>query len=311
MKNGSRIPRRHFLIGASSLGLALSRLPSASIGNQESEIKKWFDVIRANLLQLINEERAVEKCGPLTHDELASRVATEHAADMATRDFASHWGSNGLKPYMRYSFSGGHDATEENVSAADNTWSMKFADLVQDTNYLHVRLYQEEPPNDGHRRSILAPQHTHVGFGLAVDKLRLRLVEMFIAKYVQIETIRRNARPRDTLEFSGRLLNSTHLLNNVEVFYEPLPKPPELSWLRETRSYSLPNDSVVLLPRLVPPFMYADKRTGVIEVRPDGSFSFPLTLFRAEPGIYTVVCWVKRSRPEKAFPATEICVRAE
>jgi len=51
----------------------------------------------------------------------------------------------GLKPYHRYSFAGGYHATQENVSASDNTWSMRLADLKQDTSYLHVRLYQESP----------------------------------------------------------------------------------------------------------------------------------------------------------------------
>jgi hypothetical protein len=230
---------------------------------------------------------------------------------MSTRDFASHWGSNGLKPYMRYSFAGGWHATKENVSAADNTWSMRAADLIQDTNYLHVRLYQEKPPNDGHRQAILAPHNTHVGFGLAVEKLRLRLVELFVAKYIELNPITRKARPRETFQLSGRLLNSNYWLSNIEVFYEALPSPPDPEWLRQPRSYSLPNDSVVLAPKLAPPLTYADRRPGVIDVTPDGSFSAPVTLFKDQPGIYTIVCWIRRSRSEKAFPATEYCVRAE
>ena len=75
-------------------------------------------------------------------------------------EFASHWGRDGLKPYHRYSFAGGTDATQENVSAADNTWSNKLSDLKQDTSYLHLRLYQEQPPNDGHRKTSRAAAHT-------------------------------------------------------------------------------------------------------------------------------------------------------
>lgn len=312
MKAAPQIPRRSFLHAAGAgLGFLLAGFESLSSNQQDSEWQKKFDEIRANLLQLVNEERAVEKLNRLELDELACKVESEHAADMAKLDFASHWGSNGLKPYMRYSFAGGYHATQENVSAADNTWSMKFGDLIQDTSYLHVRLYQEQPPNDGHRKAILAPHHTHVGFGLAVDQLRLRLVELFVAKHVEVKFVRQIAKPKDIFTLSARLLRTDHILNSVEVFYEPLPRTPELSWLRSPRSYSLPSESVRLLPKLVPPFYYANKSAGVIDTFPDGRFNVPITLFHDEPGVYTIVCWVKHARNERAFPATEICVRAD
>jgi len=259
----------------------------------------------------VNEEREVEKLNALAIDDLATLVATKHAVDTAKGKFANHWGRDGLKPYQRYSFAGGVDATEENISAADNTWSSQAKDLTQDTAYLHVRLYGEKPPNDGHRKAILGPYHTHVGFGLALDDLRLRLVEMYVAKYVEILPVKRKARPGETFVFAGKLLDSNHVLHQVEVCYEPLPKAPELSWLLVPRPYSLPDDSVVLLPTLPKGVSYANKTKGNLKVGIDGSFSVPVTLFREKPGIYTIVCWIRRSPFEKAFPTTEVCVRAE
>ena len=167
---------------------------------QAADLKAMFEELRVNLLQLVNEERAVEKVPELKLDDLATRVATAHAEEMAKGEFVSHWGLTGLKPYQRYALAGGYHATEENVSAADNTWSNKFADLKQDTSYLHVRLYQERPPNDGHRKTILAPQHTHVGFGIALEKLRLRMVELFVSKYVEFTPLTADAKPRETIE---------------------------------------------------------------------------------------------------------------
>lgn len=305
------IARRVFLQSASApLGIALlDRVFPATPPTQDAERK--FEELRANLLEMVNEERTVANVPTLAMDELATQVATKHAVDMATGEFASHWGRDGLKPYQRYSFAGGTDATEENVSAADNTWSTKFADLKQDTAYLHVRLYQEKSPNDGHRKAILAPQHTHVGFGIAVEQLRLRLVELFVAKYVEVEPLNRTAKPREQIFFEGKMLRPGYLLNHVEVFYEPAPKPPDLTWLREPRSYSLPEQSRVLRPILTPPFTYADQRTGVVEIKPEGSFKAPIPLFSDRLGIYTIVAWIKRNRSEVAFPATEVCVRAE
>lgn len=306
----SAIPRRTFL---QSFGASFSLL---TLGHgfplsQSSELEKTFAEIRANLLEMVNEERAVAKLSPVAVDELAQRVATKHALDMANGEFASHWGRDGLKPYHRYSFAGGTHATQENVSAADNTWSTRLADLKQDTAYLHVRLYQETPPNDGHRRTILAPQHTHVGVGLALEHLRLRLVELFVANYIEVKPLDRVAKPGAQIVFAGRMLRPEYLFSQIEVFYEPLPKRPESSWLQEARSYSLPDESRVLRPKLPLPFVYADKKAGVVQVEMDGSFATPLTLFKEEPGIYTIVTWIKRQRGEKTFPATEVCIRAE
>lgn len=276
---------------------------------QTSDFERFAE-LRANLLEMVNEERAVAKVPLLAIDELATRVATNHAVEMATHEFASHWGRDGLKAYHRYSFAGGTAATQENVSAADNTWSSKMSDLKQDTSYLHLRLYQETPPNDGHRKAILAPQHTHVGFGIAVEKLRLRLVELFVAKYVEVKDITRVAKPGSQVMFAGKMLNRDYTLNNIEVFYEPLPKTPEMSWLQEPRSYGLPDESKVLRPKVMPPFIYTDRTRGDIDVEPDGSFSVPITLFNDKPGIYTIVTWIRRGSA-KAFPATEVCIQTD
>jgi uncharacterized protein YkwD len=299
--------RRTFLSAASfSVGAALlERIHSSPNQTQD------FAELRANLLEMVNEERAVEKLPPVAIDELATRVATQHAADMAAHEFVSHWGRDGLKPYHRYSFAGGTDATQENISAADNTWSNKSSDLKQDTSYLHLRLYQEKPPNDGHRKTILAPQLTHVGFGIAVEKLRLRLVELFVARYVAVKDVPRIAKPGDVVPFAAKLLRQDHSLNHVEVFYEPIPKAPELSWLNESRSYELPRESTVLRPKVAPPYTYLDRGTGEVEVNLDGSFSVPVRLSRNKPGIYTLVAWIKANRSGKSFPATEVCIRVE
>jgi uncharacterized protein YkwD len=301
--------RRNFLqAGLSFLGL--TTLERLNLGHLK-DTEKTFDDIRANLLQMINEERAIDKLRPVVLDEFATRVATQHAREMAVNDFASHWGMDGLKPYHRYSFAGGTDATQENVSAADNTWSMKAADLKQDTAYPQVRLYQEKPPNDGHRRTILAPQQTHLGIGLAVEKLRLRMVQLFVARYVEVKSPQRSAKVGDKISFVGKLLKSAYSLNSIEVHYEPMPVAPELDWLRQSGSYSLPAESQVLRPRIPLSYVYSDRKPGVIEVAPDGSFAAPVTFFKDKPGIYTIVCWVKKAEREKSFPATEVCVRVE
>ena len=56
--------------------------------------------------------------------------------------------------------------------------------------------------------------------------------------------------------------------------------------------------------------MYADRAAGVIEMSLSGRFSPPIRLTKSEPGIYTIVTWLRRGDEPKAFPATEVCIEA-
>jgi uncharacterized protein YkwD len=299
-----KVYRRDFLQSASTaLGVTLlDRFSSPD------DLEKKIDELRANILAMINEEREVEKVKPVALDDLATEVATKHAWDLIKGGFTSHWGRDGLKPYHRYSLAGGTEATAENVSSADSVGSTKLPDLKQDTSYLHLRLYQEKPPNDGHRQTILLPQHTHVGIGIVVQELRLRMVELFISRYVDVKPVVREAKPGAKVAFAGKI-RGNYRFNNIEVHYEPLPQPPDPEWLRASRSYALPKEIRQLRPKLPAPFIYMDGTSGVVEV--DGpNFSVPIKLYKNTPGIYTIVTWIRKSREEPAFPVTGVCVKA-
>ena len=169
---------------------------------------------------------------------------------MIQGDFLSHWGSDGRKPYHRYSFAGGTDAVQENVSSARSIQSVTAAGVARNLYDMHLSMVQEAPPNDGHRKTILFPQLTHVGFGIALQGHNLRLDELYLARYLEADQLPRQVKPKSTITLRGRILNPTHRLNGVDVFFEPPPTPPSIDWLREPRSYGLPKGYETLLPRL-------------------------------------------------------------
>jgi len=305
------VSRRIFLqIASPCLGLGVFQSIAGATHFQSSAISEsLLKELQATLLTMINEERSLEKVQPVVMDDLATRVAAGHALDMAKGNFVSHWGRDGRKAYQRYSFAGGIHATEETVSAASNTWSLKPADIAQDVAYLHVRMYEETPPNDGHRRTILAPQHTHVGIGIALTELRLRVVQLYVAKYVEVDHIEQRASPGATIELKGRLLPPGYTLHYIEVFFEPLPTPPQLAWLKTPRPYTLPQESVVLLPKLPIGMRYSEGGNGIVELE-GNSFRTPVTLFKTTPGIYTIACWIRAGETQRPFIATLICIQA-
>ena len=67
------------------------------------------------LLTLLNEEGRSYGLNALEIDPLACKIAAEHARDMATGHFISHWGRDDRKPYHRYSFAWSTNAVQENA----------------------------------------------------------------------------------------------------------------------------------------------------------------------------------------------------
>ena len=306
------VSRRGFLVAVPILGCSFSELfRSNTLAARPQLTDTIRDEIRGKLLELVNAERFQAGVNDLEFDDLAHRVATSHATDMATGDFISHWGSDGLKPYHRYSFAGGIHAIQENVASIDNFFSADWKDLTNDLITLHVRMHSEKPPRDGHRRTILSPQNTHVGFGFATNQRRLRLVELYVAKYLEVSGFKPRAERNEKFYLSGRLLNNQHSLQQIDIFYEPPPAARDEGSQARQGSYGMPDEYETLRPRLKGRWYYADGSKGVIDLEDNGRFSVPIKLFRAEPAIYTIVFWVKKRPGEKAFPAAQICIESE
>ena len=309
--NQNAITRRSFLKSSSSFALGLRAVARGQIPIERGQFSEIdIPAAREQLLTQVNAERVRAGLNLLELDDLACKVASEHARDMVTREFLSHWGSDGRKPYHRYSFAGGTDALRENVSSADNIQSLTRAGVLRDLYAMHQSMIDEVPPNDGHRKAILFPWQTHVGFGLAMKGRSLRLDELYLARYVQIDPIPRQVRINTRMLFKGKLLHLNHLLNGVEVYYEPLPSPPAIEWLRQLRSYGMPEVIDRLRPRLPDVLFYPDGGHGSIEIDSSNRFHVRVSLSK-EPGINTIMVWIKTGQTATAFPAAQICIRVE
>lgn len=304
--------RRAFLKGAAlsavalRVGAAMPRTAAAS-----ALAAPEFPAMANHLLNQVNIERAEVGLTPLKLDRLACTVAEKHAAEMARNGFLSHWGLDGCKPYHRYSFAGGSEAIQENAGALNSTTPIVPDEVPIHLMTMHRSMHDELPPNDGHRKTILNPINTHVGFGYADHGLCVRLCELYLARYVAIDPYAVTASPGDRFVLRGRLMEPGYSLEAIDVFYEPLPTPPDRAWLRIPRSYGLPDERESLLPKLGSTYFYKDGSKGSIELQGHGRFQVPLRLSRKEPGIYTAVVWIARSAKDEPFPATQVCVRAE
>ena len=64
------------------------------------------------MLELINQARAEAGAPPVVLGD--NHAAQLHAESGLANCFGSHWGIDGLKPYMRYSLAGGYQSNGEN-----------------------------------------------------------------------------------------------------------------------------------------------------------------------------------------------------
>ena len=306
-----QIDRRSFIKGAAPFALGLHAIVRAQVPLERGRFNEDdVRLAREQLLRMVNEERSQAGLNKLELDDLACNVAREHALDMAKGEFLSHWGSDGRKPYHRYSFAGGTDAVQENASSADNIQSLAPTGVLKDLHDMHLSMFNEKPPNDGHRRTILFPVHTHVGFGIALQGFHLRLAELYVAKYVRVDPIPQRVKPKQSVLFSGRVLNPENELAGVDVYYEPLPTPPQIEWLRVARSYGMPDERESFQPRLPAGLLYTDGTKGEIEMLAGRNFRVRVPLSRI-PGINTIMVWLSKGENGVPFPASQICVLVE
>jgi uncharacterized protein YkwD len=246
-----------------------------------------LDAAREYLLAIVNRDRKAEGLAPVVIDETANRAGQGHAEDMARFGYTAHWGTDGSVPEQRYTEAGGEHLVFENAACffdaerreldPDPHFSAESLDRIQKA------FMDEVPPNDGHRKNILNPRHTHVGFGVArpVGIDQPCLTHEFVDHYGEYSTLPKHARRGQKLEISGEV-KAPVVFGGVGIAHDPRPRPISPSELNQTSTYRMPTPYATFFP------------PGFVTPKPvkfDGKhFSLDLTLSRG-PGRYSVSIW--------------------
>ena len=207
-------------------------LPADHPSQRHLELKRF-------MLDLINAARAEAGLGPVVLGRNAA--AQLHADDALAGCFSSHWGADGLKPYMRYSLAGGYQSNGENVSGLD--YCVTAADGYRAIGSVEEEVreamdgWMESP---GHRRNILTPGHKAVNIGLAWDRYNFMAVQHFEGGYVEYE--RAPSITDGWLELAGVVKNGVAFAGprdlGVQVYYDPPPHALTRGQLARTYCYS-------------------------------------------------------------------------
>lgn len=171
----------------------------------------------AYTLALINADRTKFGRSNVTLSPVSS--GQEHADDMLSQHFFSHWDTAGLKPYMRYTLAGGVGVVQENVAWEYGTGPF---DVKESLRYLEsLMMYNDSAWNWGHRDNILDQYHNRVSIGVSYDRNNVYLVQDFENEYIQWSTL--NVTQAGEVTMEGTLTISQTPLRWVSIYYDPLP----------------------------------------------------------------------------------------
>ena len=193
------------------------------------------------MLELINTERAKAGLDPVVlGDNIAAQLHAEAALENC---FASHWGVDGLKPYMRYSLAGGYQSNGENGHGSDYCIksSERYAPLGSIESEIRDAIdgWMSSP---GHRRNILGKWHKKVNIGFAWDEYNILAYQHFEGDYVEYDELP-SISENGVLTIEGATKNGAGFSQNRELgvqIYHDQP-PHALTRGQVTRTYCYDN----------------------------------------------------------------------
>ena len=191
------------------------------------------------MLTLINQARTEAGAPPVVMG--VNNVAQIRAEQLLRDCILSHWGTDGLKPYMRYSLAGGYQANGENALTYNecgllDTWLQWNEDPLE----MVRRSVQDWLDSPGHRETMLDSSYRKVNIGLAWDRNTFKAVQHFEGDYVDFTKVP-TVQDRE-LALEGRLKNgkefdSGHPLVALLV-YDRKPGTLTQGQLAQTSCYS-------------------------------------------------------------------------
>lgn len=228
------------------------------------------------MLGLINAER--RRAG-VREVALGSNAAAQlHAEAALDNCFLSHWGMDGLKPYMRYTLAGGYQSNAENGSGLSYCIKGRDNFRLNDSVKAAMREAMEGlMGSPGHRRNILDPTHHQVNIGLAWDGFRhnstrfynIVVVQHFEGDYVEYDQL--PSLENGVLTLSGQTKNGARFTKEqdlgVTIFYHQPPHQLTGGQLSQTYCYDVGQRIAALRPPLLPRQYYTEDFSTLTDQR--------------------------------------------
>ena len=231
------------------------------------------------MLTLVNQDRQANGLVPVAWDAAATAAGLAHAEEMAQFGYLSHWNLEGQGPDYCYTLAGGLDHVRENVHLY---WHSPGAgpDSREAWETLVRQAQQSLMESPLHRDNILAPEHTHVGIGIAynADTGHLAIAQEFVDHYVTLQPLPSRVSLGEAILIQGRL-EAGAVNPFINLAYELFPATLTVTELKAPSTYESPAEICEVVP------LSADA---------GGRFSQSVILDnQRQAGLYHVRVWVE------------------
>jgi hypothetical protein len=256
------------------------------------------DPVKVAVFERINRDRAAEGVSPVLWDEAVSRVADAFCRNQIAENTTGHFLTDGVAPYARTALAGVFGMQYEN-SVTWKTTGTSFTDPAIDLALSgHAEMLAEKPPYDGHRKTILDPDATHVGVGYDVRGGDFRMAQEFLTRHLAWLKLERVSPRSAGVIVSGKPIEGRRLFF-VTIAWEPPPArlTREAASRRMSYSYPVPIEAFVK-EGLVNIRIVGAVTSDRIRLNRDRAFEFRFTPDR--PGIWTLVFHTQPLREENA-----------
>lgn len=263
---------------------------------------------RKYMVQLINRDRASQGLPPVVLDEGPATTAGQaHADDMARLGYLGHWGSDGSVPEQRLTEAGGADVDFENAYCVTDEKRRSLEPNPRipaaEIERAESMFFNEQPPMDGHRKTILGKWRKRVGIGIALPRpsdneiIVPCISQEFVDTYGTYEPIPKSIKLGATLHVAGTLSQDVKI-GAVALARIDEPKPLPASELNKRRNYPQPQPYEMFWPH-----GYQTR----IELKTSGqSFSIDVPVSdHGQRGLYEVSVWAQHPG-EKSFGAVSL-----
>ena len=231
---------------------------------------------KQRMLEMINEERV--KAGLEAVSMGSNGAAQIHAEDMLAGCFSSHWGLDGLKPYMRYSLAGGTQYNAENISGLSYCVGSNYV-AVDPVNRVRETM-NGLMSSPGHRDNILDPNHAAVNIGIAADSRNMMVVQQFEYDYVDFgmePTI-----SGDVLSFALDIKNLEEYADgydlSVSLYYDPPPRNLTRGQVSNTYCYEAGTTVAFFLPPLTDGSYYVENKSTIFRFGCQDPYDLPSSI---------------------------------
>jgi len=197
-------------------------------------------------LRKINEDRSRFNIPAV---KLSNNTAAQlQAEDMLRPRLISHYTSDGMKPYMKYTVFGGKGYVAQNVGydgfnnlqtniinrCEIGVYICTPIDPIKSIDELEYNMmYYDSIFYWSHRNNILDKHHTHVSIGIAYDKYSFAFVQNFENNYIEFDKpmIKVNDLAYKTdnnyykanIEISGKVIGNNNRIDSIYVYYDERP----------------------------------------------------------------------------------------